>query len=122
RVLLRRHPCGPSLSACLCFSRRRRHTRSKRDWRSDVCSSDLEWEAPLPVVTITGTTGNRSRDQSRQACIDHGTTYQTVETLPFLLDTSQATDMRNMFRDCSSLTSVPDMDTSNVTYMYSLFQ
>src|SRR5699024_3261145 len=80
-----------------------------------------EW-APLPVVTITGTTGNRSRDQFRQACIDHGTTYQTVETLPFLLDTSQATDMRNMFRDCSSLTSVPDMDTSNVTYMYSLFQ
>src|SRR5699024_12040685 len=23
------------------FSRRRRHTRSKRDWSSDVCSSDL---------------------------------------------------------------------------------
>src|SRR5699024_11724314 len=24
-----------------CFSRRRRHTRSKRGWSSDVCSSDL---------------------------------------------------------------------------------
>src|SRR5699024_12237133 len=24
----------------LCFSSRRRHTRSKRDWSSDVCSSD----------------------------------------------------------------------------------
>src|SRR5207249_6575756 len=24
------------------FSSRRRHTRSKRDWRSDVCSSDLK--------------------------------------------------------------------------------
>src|SRR5699024_12008382 len=24
-----------------CFSSRRRHTRSKRDWSSDVCSSDL---------------------------------------------------------------------------------
>src|SRR5699024_11389875 len=24
------------------FSTRRRHTRSKRDWSSDVCSSDLE--------------------------------------------------------------------------------
>src|SRR5699024_11595866 len=24
------------------FSSRRRHTRSKRDWSSDVCSSDLE--------------------------------------------------------------------------------
>src|SRR5207249_5271457 len=26
---------------CLFFSSRRRHTRSKRDWSSDVCSSDL---------------------------------------------------------------------------------
>src|SRR5699024_837691 len=25
------------------FSSRRRHTRSKRDWSSDVCSSDLSW-------------------------------------------------------------------------------
>src|SRR5699024_11894259 len=35
------------LCACVCldafffFSSRRRHTRSKRDWSSDVCSSDL---------------------------------------------------------------------------------
>src|SRR5699024_11304508 len=28
------------------FSSRRRHTRSKRDWSSDVCSSDLA----LPIV------------------------------------------------------------------------
>src|SRR2546421_9461345 len=43
-------PCGAILcSACLCicscvfffFSSRRRHTRSDRDWSSDVCSSDL---------------------------------------------------------------------------------
>src|SRR5699024_11235578 len=26
---------------CCFFSSRRRHTRSKRDWSSDVCSSDL---------------------------------------------------------------------------------
>src|SRR5699024_11612794 len=26
---------------CYFFSSRRRHTRSKRDWSSDVCSSDL---------------------------------------------------------------------------------
>src|SRR6266704_6759287 len=29
-------------SRCFFFSSRRRHTRSKRDWSSDVCSSDLE--------------------------------------------------------------------------------
>src|SRR6267378_7601317 len=29
-----------------CFSSRRRHTRSLRDWSSDVCSSDLRsWQA-----------------------------------------------------------------------------
>src|SRR5699024_6792194 len=27
---------------CFFFSSRRRHTRSKRDWSSDVCSSDLQ--------------------------------------------------------------------------------
>src|SRR5699024_11842702 len=29
------------------FSSRRRHTRSKRDWSSDVCSSDLQRQALL---------------------------------------------------------------------------
>src|SRR5699024_12071498 len=28
-------------TGCFFFSSRRRHTRSKRDWSSDVCSSDL---------------------------------------------------------------------------------
>src|SRR5207249_8786710 len=28
------------------FSGRRRHTRSKRDWSSDVCSSDLDARRP----------------------------------------------------------------------------
>src|SRR5437868_12302899 len=30
-----------ALEAMFFFSSRRRHTRSKRDWSSDVCSSDL---------------------------------------------------------------------------------
>src|SRR5699024_11260626 len=32
---------SPTLFASFFFSSRRRHTRSKRDWSSDVCSSDL---------------------------------------------------------------------------------
>src|SRR5699024_11936993 len=32
---------------CFFFSSRRRHTRSKRDWSSDVCSSDLGVGAAL---------------------------------------------------------------------------
>src|SRR5215469_18460136 len=30
------------LYSCFFFSSRRRHTRSLRDWSSDVCSSDLQ--------------------------------------------------------------------------------
>src|SRR5699024_6994133 len=40
---------------CFFFASRRRHTRSKRDWSSDVCSSDLH-----------------SRDRRWQCAIDHG--------------------------------------------------
>src|SRR5699024_12302912 len=32
----------------LFFSSRRRHTRSKRDWSSDVCSSDLARDVAVP--------------------------------------------------------------------------
>src|SRR5260370_30903007 len=37
------------------FSSRRRHTRFKCDWSSDVCSSDLRPIAPVPgTVPVTG--------------------------------------------------------------------
>src|SRR5207249_9776787 len=35
------------------FSSRRRHTRSKRDWSSDVCSSDLISGSPS-LIEVTG--------------------------------------------------------------------
>src|SRR5699024_11808276 len=34
------------------FSSRRRHTRSKRDWSSDVCSSDLRVGLPKNVLQV----------------------------------------------------------------------
>src|SRR5699024_2266617 len=44
------------------FSSRRRHTRSKRNWSSDVCSSDLE-EYPLTEDAI---------DQLENYCLEYG--------------------------------------------------
>src|SRR5207249_217629 len=35
------------------FSSRRRHTSSKRDWSSDVCSSDLLWRMRRELPRIT---------------------------------------------------------------------
>src|SRR5699024_11497021 len=40
-----------ALAAFFCSSSTRRHTRSKRDWSSDVCSSDLT--NPLDLESIT---------------------------------------------------------------------
>ena len=37
------------------------------------------------------------------------------------LDTSKVTNMSSMFSNCSSLTSIPQLDTSNVTNMYNMF-
>src|SRR5699024_11639888 len=37
------------------FSSRRRHTRSKRDWSSDVCSSDLNQKKNLGVASLSET-------------------------------------------------------------------
>src|SRR5206468_5701404 len=34
------------------FSSRRRHTRSDRDWSSDVCSSDLAFQRLQPVDVV----------------------------------------------------------------------
>src|SRR5438067_4843807 len=41
------NPIDTPNSPVFFFSSRRRHTRSKRDWSSDVCSSDLR---PAPPV------------------------------------------------------------------------
>ena len=86
-----------------------------------MMDGQVVYQSGLPVVQITGSGGTVSRDQFRQACIDFGTTYDTVEVLPFQLDTSQSTAMTNFFYGCTSLTSVPDLDTSNVTSMSYMF-
>src|SRR5207249_5980629 len=45
------------------FSSRRRHTRSKRDWSSDVCSSDLSLDVPGKRITVqSGITWEKIQD------------------------------------------------------------
>src|SRR5699024_11454909 len=43
------------------FSSRRRHTRSKRDWSSDVCSSDLDYNDPMTFLDMWLTDGSANR-------------------------------------------------------------
>src|SRR5256884_1549039 len=43
---------NPALKVCFFFSSRRRHTRCRRDWSSDVCSSDLGIVISFIVVLL----------------------------------------------------------------------
>src|SRR5437868_4280087 len=45
------------LSCCFFFASRRRHTRSKRDWSSDVCSSDLMLVGIKPTLGLVSRHG-----------------------------------------------------------------
>ena len=104
------------------------------------------WPTIREVVQITLGTGLQARDQLWSALSARGLDYTPVTEIPFdielvgtgstirmfrdcaalttvpEMDTSQVTDMGSMFRYCSSLTSVPDMDTSQVTLMQYMFQ
>jgi surface protein len=84
----------------------------------------LVWNRGLDVETVTivenGST-TAAQDQFRAALTGRGLDYRTVTTVPFLLDTSQVTNMSSMFSGCAALTTVPELDTSKVTNMSSMF-
>src|SRR5437868_15466117 len=48
------------------FSSRRRHTRSKRDWSSDVCSSDLQCNVHSTMETFWNARCTDSIEQQKQ--------------------------------------------------------
>src|SRR5699024_795694 len=80
------------------FSSRRRHTRSKRDWSSDVCSSDLcrrllryvcslvyscrtfnSFNRLMPVIMVkNGTTGNEYVGSSADTTFRCSSVYSAV--------------------------------------------
>ena len=62
-----------------------------------------------------------AQDWLRGRLTEYGESYQTVKEIPFEIDTSQVTNMVDMFDGCSSLIAVPPMDTSQVTNMYGMF-
>src|SRR2546421_9459659 len=52
------HRLPPAVHGFFFFSSRRRHTRSDRDWSSDVCSSDLQ-KVVVGRIETTGALGVR---------------------------------------------------------------
>lgn len=73
------------------------------------------------VVKITLGTGNEAQTQLRAALTDRGLNHQTVEELPFDIELIGTGAAQSMFYGCSSLTTVPAMDTGQVTNMNGMF-
>ena len=63
-----------------------------------------------------------AQDWLRGRLTEYGESYQTVKEIPFEIDTGESSNLDSMFRGCSSLTTVPDMDTRNVALMYDMFR
>src|SRR5699024_11759428 len=58
---------------CFFFTSRSRYTRSKRDWSSDVCSSDLK-KTSMNCVRFCP-------EHQKKEAADHGTFYDTFSVL-----------------------------------------
>src|SRR5437868_10135569 len=83
------------------FSSRRRHTRSKRDWSSDVCSSDLKASAIIGRVGPVGTSVEVIKDISEMEGqqiynLIKSEQPQTISFLLSYLDTQKATAVFTM--------------------------
>src|SRR5699024_11626113 len=65
--------CGHLFIFVFFFSSRRRHTRSKRDWSSDVCSSDLvKLVNPTGRVVTVGSVADCGVTGRKLACDTYG--------------------------------------------------
>src|SRR2546421_6638179 len=60
------------------FSSRRRHTRSDRDWSSDVCSSDLHGDPDLLVAMNPATWTNDLKIVHSGGAVVHEEAYSTA--------------------------------------------
>src|SRR3989440_8319990 len=87
------------------FSSRRRHTRSDRDWSSDVCSSDLAWRSAFGC-NAGALCGATLRVTSLSANATTGTSgiFSSLEETPFNdpLKTYWRSEERRVGKECRS--------------------
>src|SRR5699024_12554473 len=69
-------------SASFFFSSRRRHTRSKRDWSSDVCSSDLGASEEALIAAGGEANGNDSYGRGANGRANAGSASGGGTTVP----------------------------------------
>src|SRR5438874_4634493 len=80
------------------FSSRRRHTRSLRDWSSDVCSSDLSVKRGIrPVSSDSPRRGSRCRCDFRSG---EGAWFLLLSSPPERSESTETLDSRTIERRC----------------------
>src|SRR5699024_11929867 len=73
--------CNNILCIVFFFSSRRRHTRSKRDWSSDVCSSDLAMKLDYdPNVKVQMIRPKNKHKSDIKSAIDETAKYPVKDT------------------------------------------
>src|SRR5206468_8420428 len=89
------------------FSSRRRHTRSDRDWSSDVCSSDLAYQIYLLMNSMYGRFGMHTDDLRYSFLNEAQITklsrdYIIKEVLPFGELSLVRSEERRVGKECRS--------------------
>src|SRR5207249_9152190 len=80
------------------FSSRRRHTRSKRDWSSDVCSSDLIDDSLIRYILHEPIPDQRIIDAMSDLCSDSEPMIADVSA--FLFWTGTRSEERRVGKEC----------------------
>src|SRR5207249_1855045 len=106
------------------FSSRRRHTRSKRDWSSDVCSSDLSTQLTWfdrrgkPLATLGAPAGYNnvalSRDGTRAAVVEDDPQSPNVDI--WLIDAARGVPTRFTFDEAYDWDPVWSPDGTHVAF------
>src|SRR5699024_12193106 len=87
------------------FSSRRRHTRSKRDWSSDVCSSDLRsQQLPSSFFILRSSSLNKQRQYTYSCTLTTSSAYlnQTVASSATIMgdnDTNRRSEERRVGKE-----------------------
>src|SRR6266496_6758915 len=87
------------MSCCFFFSSRRRHTRSLRDWSSDVCSSDLRrvYEGQLSEADWSALGGILDSKEFRELKVPASVAPLVVENShPYTISVARDKGFQNM--------------------------
>ena len=83
--------------------------------------SKVDITTNVPQSVASGTVKKLLDTTKSTYCLFYGFKGTSVDGLISYNDTSNVTNMANMFRNCPSLTTIPQLDTSKVTNMINMF-